>query len=107
MKRFETMSPKVITDTLNRHYYPIPSHACLNRLPAEITHLISEWVLPIDYTSEDVQNTRNMLFAFGWDTPGCFWGRRFADDLFFELEISKKSCFPPPSWTKLQIMRLD
>ncbi|OKP08609.1 hypothetical protein PENSUB_5596 [Penicillium subrubescens] len=98
---------KVITDALNRDDFSTHPQACFDRLPAELTHLISEWVLPIEYTSDDVRNMRNMLLAFGWDLPGWFWRRRLAEDLFFELEVLRKSCFPPPAWMKLQMMRLD
>ena len=78
-----------------------------NKLPTEVNFLISEWVCPVDYTSDDVRNIRNMLLAFGWDLPDWFWLRRLSEDFFFELDILRKSSSPPPSRMNLQLLRLD
>lgn len=86
--------------------FPNMSRVYFNKLPTEINFLISEWICPIDYTSDDVRNTRNMLLAFGWDLPDWFWQRRLAEDFFFELDILRKSS-SPPSRMNLQILRLD
>lgn len=83
------------------------SRVYFNKLPTEVNFLISEWVCPIDYTSDNVRNMRNMLLAFRWDLPDWFWLRRLSEDFFFELDILRKSSSPPPSQMNLQILRLD
>ncbi|KAJ5167740.1 uncharacterized protein N7482_003334 [Penicillium canariense] len=76
---------------------------CFSKLPIDITVLISEWVCPADYTLDDVANMRNMLFTFQWNLPDWFWRRRLQEDLFFELDILRKSS-SPVNW---QGLRLD
>ena len=95
---------EVITHAIER---PFTTRVYFNELPTEVTFLISEWVCPIEYTSDDVRNMRNMLLAFGWDLPDWFWLRRLSEDFFFELDILRKSSSPPPSRMNLQILQLD
>lgn len=82
------------------NYYIYPR---FSKLPIELAVLISEWACPADYTLDDVENTRNMLFAFQWNLPDCFCRRRLKEDLFFKLDILKKTS-SPVNW---QILRLD
>lgn len=71
-----------------------------SKLPLEVIILISEWVCPTDYDLDDVENIRNMLFAFQWNLPDWFWRRRLQEDLFFELDILRKSS-SPVNWQML------
>lgn len=87
---------EVITRAETSHYiYPR-----FSKLPAELTVLISEWVCPIDYTSDDAENTRNMLLVFQWKLPAWFWQNRLNEDLFFELDVAWKS-ISPVNWQTL------
>jgi hypothetical protein len=97
---------KVIIHAIKRPF-TTTSWVYYNRLPTEITLLISEWVCPTDYTSDDVRNMRNILLAFRWDLPDWFWLRRLPEDFFFELDTLRKSSSPPPPRMNLQILRLD
>lgn len=74
-----------------------------DRVPIEITIMISEWACPEEYAKEDVENMRNMLVAFHWVLPGWFWRKRLKEELFFELDPLRKSC-SPVIW---QILQLD
>lgn len=78
-------------------------YPCLSKLPIEIAVLVSEWVCPVDYTLDDIENLRNMLSAFQWTLPDWFWRRRLRENLFFELDILRKSS-SPVNW---QMLRLD
>lgn len=70
-------------------YHPFSG---LSILPLDLVVLISEFVCPItEYTANNVQNLRNMLFGFGWVLPGWFWRVRLDENLFFELEKSSES----------------
>ncbi|CAI7655928.1 unnamed protein product [Penicillium glandicola] len=63
-----------------------------SNIPLEVAILISERVCPIiDYTVDDIKDTRNMLIEFGWELPEWFWRARLNEHLFFELnKLSKK-----------------
>ncbi|KAJ5832040.1 hypothetical protein N7474_000351 [Penicillium riverlandense] len=83
-----------------------PSHTIyplFNKLPIELAVLICEWICPADYTSNDVENLRNLLFAFQWEMPDGFWRRWLKEDLFFELDTLRKSN-SPVNW---QVLGLD
>jgi len=45
-------------------------------LPLELRIMITELVCPVDSQESDVQNTFNMLLAFGWILPKSFWELR-------------------------------
>lgn len=96
----------IITRAIKRPFTTTP-RVYFNKLPTEVNFLISEWACPIDYTSDDVRNIRNMLLAFGWDLPDWFWLRRLSEEFFFELDILRNSSSPPPSRMNLQLLRLD
>ncbi|KAJ5522139.1 hypothetical protein N7527_006254 [Penicillium freii] len=73
-----------------------------SKLPVEITILISELICPADYALDDVENMRSMLVAFQWNLPDWFWQRRLREDLFFELDVLRKSS-SPVNWQMLQL----
>lgn len=55
-------------------------------VPLEVAIMIAEWTCPVDYTPADVKNTRNMLSAWQWTLPSCFWKSRLKEDIFIELK---------------------
>ncbi|KAJ5212361.1 uncharacterized protein N7498_004007, partial [Penicillium cinerascens] len=85
------------------------SDYCLRKtsFPLEISVLIAEWVCPLNYTENDINNTKNMLLAFQWKLPDFFWRARLNEFLFVELDELKKAKFPV-DWQvlRLGLMRL-
>lgn len=60
-------------------------------LPMDIRILIVELLCPMKYRGRDVQNTRNMLWAFEWIIPTSFWVARVDEKLLFELDSVDKT----------------
>lgn len=73
------------------------------RLPLDVVTLIAEQVCPVSYTAADVENMRNMLAAFQWVLPECFWNARCRRDVIFELNDMKKT----NSHVDWEALRLD
>lgn len=79
-------------------------HTNYSHVPLDIAILIAERICPIDYTLDDVKNTRNMLSAWQWTLPDGFWKRRLKEeDILFELESLKEEDYSI-DW---QSLRLD
>ncbi|KAJ6184650.1 hypothetical protein N7519_005951 [Penicillium mononematosum] len=74
-----------------------------SHVPLEVATMIAEWTCPIDYTPADVKNTRNMLSAWQWTLPDCFWKVRLKEELFVELTSLRESNYSI-DW---QALRLD
>lgn len=52
------------------------------KLPCELKLMILDFVCPLEYKKSDLQDTRNLLIAFGWSLPGYFWRSRFPPGRF-------------------------
>lgn len=63
------------------------------KAPLDVAIMIAEWTCPIEYTTSDVKNTRNMLFAFQWRLPDWFWQSRLKGHSFFELDKLRDAHF--------------
>lgn len=61
--------------------------------PLEIAFSVAEIVCPLDFTTNDVMSTRNMLFVFDINLPDSFWKSRLQSYhyLCFELDELKRS----------------
>lgn len=78
-------------------------YPCFDKVPFDVVFLIAESVCPTNYTTSDVDDTRNMIFAFQWKLPDLFWSARLNENEFFEFEVLKKD-MSPVDW---QMLRLD
>ncbi|KAJ6017492.1 hypothetical protein N7451_000871 [Penicillium sp. IBT 35674x] len=80
----------------------------LNIFPMEIKIMISEWVCPIDYILNDIENIQNVVIAFQWKSPDWFWrGRlKLKEGLLFELDILRNSG-SPVDWQTLRLDLMD
>ena len=67
----------------------LPFH--FTSLPLEVAILITEYICPVNYTVDDIKDTRNMLLVFQWKLPDWFWRGRFNEHLFVELYEAKKT----------------
>ncbi|RJE24732.1 hypothetical protein PHISCL_02941 [Aspergillus sclerotialis] len=80
-----------------------PSHLCSQfmRVSLDVATLIAEQLCPVNYTVADIKNIRNMLAAFQWVLPECFWSARCRRDVIFELGDIKE--IDPINWGALQL----
>lgn len=80
-----------------------PNRLCSHsmRVPLDVATLIAEQVCPVNYTVADIKDMRNMLAAFQWVLPECFWGARCSRDVVFELADVKE--IEPINWETLQL----
>lgn len=85
-----------------RFMIPRP-HPCFSLVPLEIGIMIAEIICPVQYSVDNVDDTRNLIFALQWKLPAWFWKARLNDDLFFELGELKNSN-KPVDW---QMLRLE
>lgn len=94
---------KAIALAKTAYSHPTPG---LNILPQELRVFISEFLCPItDYTTNDVQNLKNMLLEFGWELPQSFWRVRLDENLFFESREYSED--PSVDWkVRLELMSL-
>lgn len=94
-----------VIDSANIKCHHLPFH--FKTLPLEVAILITEYVCPVNYTVDDIKNTKNMLSAFQWELPDWFWrGRLDKQHLFMELDGLEKTR-PPMGWQlALDLMNL-
>lgn len=83
----------------------LPFH--FKNLPLEVAILITEYICPVNYTVDDIKNTRNMLSVFQWELPDWFWrGRLTKQHLFMELDGLKETSSPVGWQLALDLMSL-
>ena len=75
-------------------------------LPLDVAILVAEWVCPVNYTADDVKDTRNMLLVFEWKLPDWFWRGRLNKHFFVELDRIMKASSPVNWQLRLDLMSL-